>query len=202
VRLQRSALVLTLPLLLLPASASGAANAASASSRVAGASVAGVPECGPSDVRLSAGTQGTNEHNLVTLVVMDARRESCTLSLPTQLLVVAPGVEHSVKVGKLPKIINKRLVLGPRRYGSVGVAWGNWCGTRTGVSVRVRFGAIRPPWTAVVDQPSVPICGSPNVTTGISLNAWGYEAPLASGAYAGVPSFPNGVASETSIIPG
>jgi hypothetical protein len=200
VSLRRLAGILTLSLLLLLASESGGANAASGSSRVAGASVADIPECGPSGVQLSAGTQGASGHNLVTLVVVDSRRESSTLFPPTQVSVVALGVEHTVEVGKLPKTLNKRLVLGSRRYGSVRFVWGNWCGTKSGVSVHVRFGATRPPWTAVVDQQRVPTCGSSNGPPGISLDGWGYEGPLASGVYAGVPSFPKGFASETRII--
>jgi hypothetical protein len=197
VYLRRFARVMPLPLLLVLA----CTGAPSASSPVAGASVPGAQQCGPYNIRLSAGTQSTNEHNLVTLIVIDSGRGGCTLLQPTQLSVVAPGVEHTLKVGELPRAIDKRLVLGPRHYGSVGVAWGNWCGARNGVSVRVRFGATRTPWTAVVDQQNVPICGSSKVATGISLNAWGYEPRLASGVYAGVPSFPNGVASQTSISP-
>lgn len=164
-------------------------------------SAPGVPACGPSHIRLSAGTQGSNEHNMITLIVIDSRQGSCTLSVPTQLSIVAPGVEHTVEVGKLPATMTKRLVLGPRHYGSIGVGWGNWCGTSRGVSVQIRFGARQPPWSASIAQPNVPICGSSTVSPAISLNGWGYEMPLASGVYAGVPSFPKGFASQTSVIP-
>jgi len=191
---------LTILVLLLMPSENGAVDADSGSSSVASASVVGVRECGPSDVRLSAGTQGTNETNVVTLVLINSRQEPCALSPPTQLSVVAPGVRRSVEVGKLPKQLNKRLVLGPRRYGWVGLDWGNWCGSTSGVSVQVTFGAVRPSWKAVVEQQRPPICGDSNHPSGVSLTGWGYYGPLASGVYAGVPSFPKGFASQSSII--